>query len=47
MDVGKPKRVFTIEPIQDPVRRIQERPAPERPREPAPAPVRRERVAEP
>jgi hypothetical protein len=47
MDVGRPKRVYTIEPIVDPIRRIQERPAPAPPREPAPLPERRERVGEP
>ena len=33
MEIGKPKRVYTIEPIRDPVRRIREAP------QPLPAPV--------
>jgi hypothetical protein len=49
MGVGPPKRVYTIEPIRDPIRRIQERPAPAAPRKPARPrePARRERVARP
>jgi len=41
MEIGKPERKYTIEPIQDPVRRPKESPGPKREREPV---RRRERV---
>lgn len=49
MGVGPPKRVYTIEPIRDPVRRIKERTAPAAPRKPAgtPEPARRDQLARP
>lgn len=44
MDIGKPKRIYTIEPIEDPIPREQ----PEKVAEPAPPePAPRERVRVP
>lgn len=37
MDIGKPQRIYTVEPVEDPVPRQR----PERPPEPAPVPPRR------
>ncbi len=47
MEIGKPKRVYTIEPIEDPVRRVQQSPEPRRTAEPLPVPERREPVERP
>lgn len=42
MDIGEPKRVYTIEPIEDPVPRSV--PEPDEPEEPAEAPEEPEKV---
>jgi hypothetical protein len=39
MEIGKPKRKYTIEPIEDPVRRTKETPPPVRAPERVPGPV--------
>jgi hypothetical protein len=44
VDIGKPLRIFTVEPVEDPVPRRQPEPRPEptpapRPKEPEPAPA--------
>lgn len=39
MEIGKPKRKYTIEPIEDPVRRTKEAPPPAREPERVPRPV--------
>jgi hypothetical protein len=43
MDIGKPKRIYTVEPVEDPVPR--QRPeAPDRPAAPEPAPAEPDKV---
>jgi hypothetical protein len=43
MDIGKPKRIYTVEPVEDPV--PERRPeTPDQPAAPEPAPAKPEKV---